>query len=256
MQCFLTLVYFGVPNQGALDQFSAPYEVDPWDGSVDSLSYAWVSYHFAYWFVCTLVGNVIFAVIVDTFGRTSSSLPPRPSAPPRHSPPPEMRENRNKSKEALGTTCFICSLERDAFQQQSKDFLVHQEKEHNRLHYFYFFAYLKDRQRALGGDQALVGQSDIEADIVAKVAERNFLKFFPVGRALSLEGDQVNDEELAAERINTQLFESTTRLSQLIDEIKALKSDLSDVKRIVDGRPSIASSKTQQQLGTGKPRKQ
>lgn len=55
----------------------------------------------------------------------------------------------------MSTTCFICSLDRDAFQSRARgifsftnltkiDFQHHVEKEHNRLHYFYFFAWLRD----------------------------------------------------------------------------------------------------------------
>jgi hypothetical protein len=39
-----------------------------------------------------------------------------------------LREKRKEAKIALGSTCFICSLDREAFQQKAKDFTTHTEK--------------------------------------------------------------------------------------------------------------------------------
>ena len=183
IQCLLTLLYFGLPTSGGLTQFLPSYWVDPLNGNIPSQSYAMVVYIFFYFSITgPILLNVTFALIVDTFG--------------------DLREKRKEAKDNLGTTCFVCSLERDAFQQRAKDFNVHLDKEHNRLHYLYFFAYLKDLA------SRNLPRSDLELELSGRIANREFLKFFPVGRALSLETD--NEEEA----FNVRLYSKVERLER------------------------------------------
>jgi hypothetical protein len=65
---------------------------------------------FFYVFVTIFCLNVVFAIIVDTFGSMNSCfyvsllylcL--------------ELRENRMKARDELDNSCFICSMERDTF---------------------------------------------------------------------------------------------------------------------------------------------
>jgi len=136
--------------------------------------------------------NTTFAIIVDTFGH--------------------LRERRTLAKRALTSTCFICSLERDTFQQKSKDFNTHIEREHNRLHYFYFLAYLKDAETSnFKSDGEPIQLSSIEEDLKKKVYERKFLKFFPIGKALSLECPEEENE------FNERMIQKVQRLEKQTD---------------------------------------
>jgi len=221
IQCLLTLLYFGLPTSGGITQFLPSYFVDPWNGSIPSQSYAMVAFIVVYFSVTgPILLNVTFAIIVDTFG--------------------ELRESRKAAKDNLGTTCFVCSLERDRFVYAAKDFNVHLEKEHNRLHYLYYFAYLKD---LLSRGQT---RNDVEIDIINRISQREFLKFFPVGRAKVLETEKKEDETTriwsTMERLARQIEASGQHTERLIkvsqeanrSEVRALKVDIGAIRRALD----------------------
>lgn len=231
MQCFLTMLYYGLPSGGGLYEFTMPYGVDAWDGTIPSQSYAWVTFAVIYFFVMGVVLlNVFSAIIVDTFG--------------------QIREARKEAKDNLGITCFICSLERDAFQQRARDFNVHLEQEHNRLHYLYFFAYLRDLMQR--GQQ----QSDLEQSLAEQIRYRKFLKFFPISRARALEADdvdanevqarlvaklsklgqQLDQNETTAAKIVKQAQDGARQVPQLRDELQVLKDDIHELRRLLGGK--------------------
>lgn len=231
MQCFLTMMYYGLASNGGLFEFTQPYVVDPWDGTIPSQSYAWVAFVVIYFFIMgPVLLNVVFAIIVDTFG--------------------QLREARKEAKDNLGISCFICSLERDAFQQKARDFNVHLDQEHNRLHYLYFFAYLKDL--AQRGQQ----HSNLEQSLAEQVRHRKFLKFFPISRARALEaedvdasevqarlvaklsklGQQLDANESTAEKVVKQAQDGARQVPQLRDELQVLKEDINELHRLLGGK--------------------
>jgi len=175
VQCLSTNAFYGVNSAGALFQYMLPYDPDLWGNNL-GYGLGWVIF-VVFWFLAIgpIMLNTTFAIIVDTFGH--------------------LRERRTLAKRALTSTCFICSLERDAFQQKAKDFNTHIEREHNRLHYYYFLAYLKDSESAQYKSEAeSMELTPLELDLKQKVYERKFLKFFPIGKALTLESPEEEDE--------------------------------------------------------------
>uniref|UniRef100_A0A6B2LM99 Uncharacterized protein n=1 Tax=Arcella intermedia TaxID=1963864 RepID=A0A6B2LM99_9EUKA len=142
--------------------------------------------------------NTTFAIIVDTFGH--------------------LRERETVAQQALTSNCFICCLERDVFHKKAKDFTTHIEREHNRLHYFYFFAYLKDSEtKRSHSDLSL-----LEQDVKKMVNQKKFLKFFPIGKASSLEApeeDQVNEKLLSSvKNIERQIQQSAKQQEKLFKQ--------------------------------------
>jgi hypothetical protein len=161
-ECTFTNLYYGVPVAGGLIQFFPAL-----NDQTDTLRPGWLVFQVLFFFyVGPIVLNMVLAVIVDTFG--------------------DLRDRNKEAKDQLGNTCIICSIERDTFQQRSKDFTKHLEKDHNRLHYLYFFSYLKERNER-GEVQQL---SQLEHVIFEKIMAGKSVEIFPIGRSLTLETDE------------------------------------------------------------------
>jgi hypothetical protein len=98
--------------------------VDPWSGLITGIvmffslfpsnlladTIAWTFFVMFFYVFVTIFGlNVVFAIIVDTFGSMflcCSFCDPNLL---------ELRENRMKARNELDNSCFICSIERDTF---------------------------------------------------------------------------------------------------------------------------------------------
>eukprot|EP01125_Pyxidicula_operculata_P015457 TRINITY_DN5248_c0_g1_i1.p1 TRINITY_DN5248_c0_g1~~TRINITY_DN5248_c0_g1_i1.p1 ORF type:complete len:2660 (+),score=527.09 TRINITY_DN5248_c0_g1_i1:28-8007(+) len=197
----LTTAFYGLPANGGLFEYLLPYKTDPLIHEVDYRNLFWVVYMILFMMIVgpTLL-NMTFAVIVDTFG--------------------EIREKRKEAKKSLASNCLMCSLDRDTFQQYSRDFNIHIEKEHNQLHYLYFFAYLRDLS-AQNTDTLFPRElSVLEQDIFQKIEQRKFLKFFPIGRASTLESEE--EEDATTKRIYhkfSQLDKYTKNTSQQQEQV-------------------------------------
>eukprot|EP01130_Rhizamoeba_saxonica_P008534 TRINITY_DN3455_c0_g1_i1.p1 TRINITY_DN3455_c0_g1~~TRINITY_DN3455_c0_g1_i1.p1 ORF type:complete len:1630 (-),score=312.73 TRINITY_DN3455_c0_g1_i1:49-4482(-) len=222
--CLLTNFYYGVPSQGALVEHTRPFVIDPW-GHVDMFyGVGWIMFVVLFYLVMGVVLlNVVFAIIVDTFG--------------------QLREKRNESKEELNSNCYICSLDRDSFQRAAKDFNEHTDNDHNRLHYLYFFAYMKE----LNVNNELQQLSLLEKEIRKKIKAKKFLKFFPIsramvledtinevddiikGRLLSIDERMLNSQELE-EKLVKQTSEGNQYLQSLLEEVEAVQTELQDLR--------------------------
>ncbi|MGH0146773.1 UNVERIFIED_CONTAM: hypothetical protein FKN15_008749 [Acipenser sinensis] len=76
-----------------------------------------------FFMVIIIVLNLIFGVIIDTFA--------------------DLRSEKQKKEEVLKTTCFICGLERDKFDNKTVTFEEHIKVEHNMWHYLCFIVLVK-----------------------------------------------------------------------------------------------------------------
>ncbi|KAH0510734.1 Inositol 1,4,5-trisphosphate receptor type 1 [Microtus ochrogaster] len=76
-----------------------------------------------FFMVIIIVLNLIFGVIIDTFA--------------------DLRSEKQKKEEILKTTCFICGLERDKFDNKTVTFEEHIKEEHNMWHYLCFIVLVK-----------------------------------------------------------------------------------------------------------------
>jgi hypothetical protein len=60
------------------------------------------------------------------------------------------------------------------------------EKDHNRLHYLYFFAYLRERKQKNEVKQL----SQLEKLVYDKIKANKAIEIFPIGRSLALETEE------------------------------------------------------------------
>eukprot|EP01127_Copromyxa_protea_P020925 TRINITY_DN7066_c0_g1_i1.p1 TRINITY_DN7066_c0_g1~~TRINITY_DN7066_c0_g1_i1.p1 ORF type:complete len:1333 (+),score=282.87 TRINITY_DN7066_c0_g1_i1:578-4000(+) len=229
-QCFFTNIYFGLPAAGGLYQFVG-YNIhaDPYTGRLTGETIMWVAYNVIFFFFVAVVFlNIILGIIVDTFQK--------------------YRDDRETTARDLDSRCFICSLEREVFLQSGIDYSAHTEQQHNRLHYLYFFAYLKDKI----AKKQTKSLSPLEAYIEQQISNRNFLRFLPFNRAISLEGEDedVNIRKQLRQKFHNlekrfdqtidsqekslkQIINGNAQMTYLIDTIATMKNQLCELRRIL-----------------------
>ncbi|KAJ3639793.1 hypothetical protein Zmor_003130 [Zophobas morio] len=189
IMCIVTTLNQGLRNGGGIgDILRAP-------SSEEALFVARVVYDLLFFFVVIIIVlNLIFGVIIDTFA--------------------DLRSEKQQKELILKNTCFICGLNRSAFDNKTVSFEEHIKCEHNMWHYLYFIVLtkVKDPTEFTGP----------ESYVYAMVKASN-LDWFPRLRAMSLaavegEGEQIELRSLQAQLENTQLL--VTNLSQQLMELK------------------------------------
>lgn len=92
--------------------------------SKETLFVARVIYDLLFFFiVIIIVLNLIFGVIIDTFA--------------------DLRSEKQQKELILKNTCFVCGLNRSAFDNKTVSFEEHIKNEHNMWHYLYFIVLVK-----------------------------------------------------------------------------------------------------------------
>lgn len=187
--CIITTLNQGLRNGGGIgDILRAPSSEEP-------LFLARVVYDLLFFFlVIIIVLNLIFGVIIDTFA--------------------DLRSEKQQKELILKNTCFICGLNRSAFDNKIVSFEDHIKCEHNMWHYLYFIVLIqvKDPTEFTGP----------ESYVYAMVKAAN-LEWFPRLRAISLaaverEGEQIEFKSLQVQLQKTELL--VTTLSQQLMELK------------------------------------
>eukprot|EP01126_Amoeba_proteus_P055995 TRINITY_DN698_c0_g3_i2.p1 TRINITY_DN698_c0_g3~~TRINITY_DN698_c0_g3_i2.p1 ORF type:complete len:655 (+),score=99.61 TRINITY_DN698_c0_g3_i2:373-2337(+) len=248
VQCFFTNLHFGLSSGGQLYQFVTPSVlVDPWTDELTSETIAWTIYSVIFFFViAVIIMNVIFAIIVDTFGRH--------------------RDIQEEAARGLDSRCFICSLERDIFLQSAKDFNFHTESEHNKLHYLYYFAYLQDKIDTINAAKRdktnYKPLTALENYIQEKVRTKKYLKFFPYNRAGCLEQEEEEvgygrkilqkkfqklekdfDNSIEKQEKNAKtIITCNAQLTLLIESLAALRSYMNKIRLTSSIHPSVGLS--------------
>ena len=101
----------------------------------------------------------------------------------------ELRDQKREIEEDMENTCFICSIDRHTFERQANGFEHHIKKDHCMWHYLYFFIYLSRKP-----ESDYTGQ---ETFVSKMLAEEN-LDFFPVNRAIVIDGEDDDNDTVAA----------------------------------------------------------
>ncbi|KAM7404201.1 hypothetical protein PAMP_011568 [Pampus punctatissimus] len=152
LMCIVTVLNHGLRNGGGVgDVLRKPSKNEP-------LFPARVVYDLLFYFiVIIIVLNLIFGVIIDTFA--------------------DLRSEKQKKEEILKTTCFICGLERDKFDNKTVSFEEHIKQEHNIWNYLYFIVLVREKNKTdYTGPESYV----------AHMIKNNNLDWFPRMQAMSL----------------------------------------------------------------------
>ncbi|XP_053593161.1 inositol 1,4,5-trisphosphate receptor isoform X1 [Microplitis demolitor] len=189
VMCIVTTMNQGLRNGGGIgDILRAPSSTEP-------LFVARVVYDLLFFFiVIIIVLNLIFGVIIDTFA--------------------DLRSEKQQKELILKNTCFICGLNRSAFDNKTVSFEEHIKHEHNMWHYLYFIVLVKVKDPT-----EFTGP---ESYVYAMVKDRN-LEWFPRLRAKSLAADEGEGEQVELRSLQSQL-ESTQQL------VKCLSQQLTELR--------------------------
>ncbi|XP_078369527.1 inositol 1,4,5-trisphosphate receptor-like isoform X2 [Oculina patagonica] len=189
IMCIVTTLNQGLRNGGGIgDVLRRP-------SMKENMFVGRVIYDLLFFFVVIIIVlNLIFGVIIDTFA--------------------DLRSEKQNKEEVLKNTCFICGLDRSAFDNKVVSFDEHINSEHNMWHYLYFIVLLKVKDTTeFTGPESYVSQMVKEHD----------LEWFPRMRAMSLAIDEGESEQNEMRSLQEKL-ESTTRLvftlSQQLAELK------------------------------------
>ncbi|XP_029011065.1 inositol 1,4,5-trisphosphate receptor type 3 isoform X2 [Betta splendens] len=187
LMCIVTVLNHGLRNGGGVgDVLRKPSKDEP-------LFPARVVYDLLFYFiVIIIVLNLIFGVIIDTFA--------------------DLRSEKQKKEEILKTTCFICGLERDKFDNKTVSFEEHFKLEHNIWNYLYFIVLLREKNKTdYTGPESYV----------ALMIKNNNLDWFPRMQAMSLvvtDGDgEQNEMRMLQDKLASTMKVVTTLTSQLTE---------------------------------------
>ncbi|XP_047441475.1 inositol 1,4,5-trisphosphate receptor type 3 isoform X2 [Mugil cephalus] len=187
LMCIVTVLNHGLRNGGGVgDVLRKP-------SKNELLFPARVVYDLLFYFiVIIIVLNLIFGVIIDTFA--------------------DLRSEKQKKEEVLKTTCFICGLERDKFDNKTVSFEEHIKLEHNIWNYLYFIVLVREKNKTdYTGPESYV----------AHMIKNNNLDWFPRMQAMSLvvtDGDgEQNEMRMLQDKLASTMKVVTTLTSQLTE---------------------------------------
>ncbi|KFV71476.1 Inositol 1,4,5-trisphosphate receptor type 2, partial [Dryobates pubescens] len=197
LMCIVTVLNQGLRNGGGVgDVLRKPSKDEP-------LFAARVVYDLLFYFiVIIIVLNLIFGVIIDTFA--------------------DLRSEKQKKEEILKTTCFICGLERDKFDNKTVSFEEHIKAEHNMWHYLYFIVLVKVKDPTeYTGPESYVAQM---------IAEKN-LDWFPRMRAMSLVSNDGDSEQNEIRNLQERLESTMALVKQLSSQLAELKEQMTEQRK-------------------------
>ncbi|XP_077948581.1 inositol 1,4,5-trisphosphate-gated calcium channel ITPR1 isoform X6 [Gasterosteus aculeatus] len=197
LMCIVTVLSHGLRSGGGVgDVLRKPSKEEP-------LFAARVIYDMLFFFmVIIIVLNLIFGVIIDTFA--------------------DLRSEKQKKEEVLKTTCFICGLERDKFDNKTVTFEEHIKVEHNMWHYLCFIVLVKVKDSTeYTGPESYVAQM---------IREHN-LDWFPRMRAMSLVSSDADGEQNEIRNLQEKLESTMKLVSNLSGQLTELKEQMTEQRK-------------------------
>ncbi|XP_028744195.1 inositol 1,4,5-trisphosphate receptor type 3 [Peromyscus leucopus] len=197
LMCIVTVMNHGLRNGGGVGDILRKPSKD------ESLFPARVVYDLLFYFiVIIIVLNLIFGVIIDTFA--------------------DLRSEKQKKEEILKTTCFICGLERDKFDNKTVSFEEHIKLEHNMWNYLYFIVLVRVKNKTdYTGPESYVAQM---------IKNKN-LDWFPRMRAMSLVSGEGEGEQNEIRILQEKLGSTMKLVSHLTAQLNELKEQMTEQRK-------------------------
>ncbi|XP_064140764.1 inositol 1,4,5-trisphosphate receptor type 3 isoform X2 [Loxodonta africana] len=197
LMCIVTVMNHGLRNGGGVGDILRKPSKD------ESLFPARVVYDLLFFFiVIIIVLNLIFGVIIDTFA--------------------DLRSEKQKKEEILKTTCFICGLERDKFDNKTVSFEEHIKLEHNMWNYLYFIVLVRVKNKTdYTGPESYVAQM---------IKNKN-LDWFPRMRAMSLVSNEGEGEQNEIRLLQDKLNSTMKLVSHLTAQLNELKEQMTEQRK-------------------------
>mmetsp|Transcript_19064 Transcript_19064/g.28050 ORF Transcript_19064/g.28050 Transcript_19064/m.28050 type:complete len:632 (+) Transcript_19064:2-1897(+) len=229
-KCTLVVLDMGL-RKGDLGEAleEIPWQVENMQVPNRNLIFYRMVYTFLFYvMVTTILMNIIFGIIIDTFA--------------------ELRERKELIDDMITGRCFMCGIERFVFDQLSQEgngFLDHIRNDHNMWKYLYFLVYLKERdyEDYSGGESFVFHRSlflvqdpdthevvrDRETGNELKMAKQNVdLLWYPQRDAMVLKDRRSSaDQELMQKlhKYEIQTNQLTTHLSSQADKLLSVGAE-------------------------------
>jgi len=235
-KCFLVVLDMGLRTGDlgeALEEI--PWQVENMQVPNRNLIFYRMFYTFCFYImVTTILMNIIFGIIIDTFA--------------------ELREKNELINEMITGRCFICGIDRFIFDQLSQEgngFHDHIKNDHNMWKYLYFLVYLKELNYDdySGGESFVFFRSlrqvkdpdtqevvrDRETGYELKMAKLNVdLLWYPQRDAMVLKDHRSSgDEELMRklQQYEIQTNKLTVHISSQADKLLSVGAEVSKRER-------------------------
>ncbi|XP_016350522.1 inositol 1,4,5-trisphosphate receptor type 3-like [Sinocyclocheilus anshuiensis] len=197
LMCIVTVLNHGLRNGGGVgDVLRRPSKNEP-------LFPGRVVYDLLFYFiVIIIVLNLIFGVIIDTFA--------------------DLRSEKQKKEEILKTTCFICGLERDKFDNKTVSFEEHIKFEHNIWHYLYFIVLVREKNKT--------DYTGPESYVALMIKNKN-LDWFPRMQAMSLVVTEGDGEQNEMRNLQDRLTSTMKVVTQLTSQLSELKEQMTEQRK-------------------------
>jgi len=195
--CIITTLNQGLRNGGGIGDVLRP------PSSSEPFYTLRLIYDMLFFFVVIIIVlNLIFGVIIDTFA--------------------DLRTEKNNKEEIIKNTCFICGLERKAFDNKNVTFEEHIRSEHNMWHYLYFIVLIKVKDPTeFTGPESYVHQ----------MVKDRCLDWFPRLRAISLAVEDVDGEQNEWKTLQSQLDQTQRLVQQLSSQLADLRDQMTEQRK-------------------------
>ncbi|KAL4645836.1 inositol 1,4,5-trisphosphate receptor type 3 isoform X6 [Arapaima gigas] len=197
LMCIVTVLNHGLRNGGGVGDVLRKPSKD------ETLFPARVVYDLLFYFiVIIIVLNLIFGVIIDTFA--------------------DLRSEKQKKEEILKTTCFICGLERDKFDNKTVSFEEHIKLEHNIWNYLYFIVLVREKNKT--------DYTGPESYVAHMIKNQN-LDWFPRMQAMSLVVTEGDGEQNEMRNLQDRLASTMKLVSNLTAQLTELKEQMTEQRK-------------------------
>uniref|UniRef100_A0AAG5DBZ0 Inositol 1,4,5-trisphosphate receptor n=1 Tax=Anopheles atroparvus TaxID=41427 RepID=A0AAG5DBZ0_ANOAO len=197
IMCIITTMNQGLRNGGGIgDILRAP-------SRKETLFVPRVIYDLLFFFiVIIIVLNLIFGVIIDTFA--------------------DLRSEKQQKELILKNTCFVCGLNRSAFDNKTVSFEEHIKNEHNMWHYLYFIVLVKVKDPT----EFTGPESYVHAMVKANIQD-----WFPRLRAMSLAAVDGDGEQIELRSLKNLLETNHVAVRELMAQIMELENKMTEQRK-------------------------
>jgi len=217
--CFIALGNFGIRRGGGIgDDFST------YTAGTESWFVRQFFFDMSYFFVVIIILlNVIFGIIIDTFG--------------------DLRTQKNARTANMMNVCFICNLDRNTFERNSIEFRNHIAKEHNMWDYLKYIVHIREKEKD--------DYNGLE-DYVFDCLSTNKIDWFPVGKATCLDEEtdsaqdqlvdmfgSINETRTQISHVSTKVTDMRKQLDMRMGRVRSFKNDVMAAYENLESRPMV-----------------
>jgi len=162
--------------------------------------------------VITILLNVIFGIIIDTFG--------------------ELRADNAAKKHDMENTCFICGVDRFQLDTKGGGFDRHIKEDHYMWNYLYLIVHLREKDPT--------EYNGWEQNVADKIAVGD-TSFVPVNNAISL-AEHKEKEESESRELNTRMLDIQQNARAAAESVVKVQQAVERAERQLSGEGSAMAS--------------